>query len=127
VRADNPLFSCLMLADGPFTVYDLERLTDTPHHVVLAACDTARSHVTAGEEILGLAAALLQQHTATLVAPVVPVPDAETTALMITYHRLLIDRHSPASALAQAQERHRLEGTRARATAASFVCLGAGQ
>lgn len=68
VRADNPLFSSLALADGPYTVYDLEGLTQTPHHVVLAACDTALAHVTAGEEILGLSATLLAKGTASLVA-----------------------------------------------------------
>ena len=29
-RADNPLFSCLQLADGPLTVYDLEALKQAP-------------------------------------------------------------------------------------------------
>lgn len=126
VRSDNPLFSSLLLADGPFTVYDLERLANTPHHVILAACDTARSHVTAGEEILGLAAALLTQQTATLIAPVVPIPDAETAPLMTTYHRRLLAGEAPASALAQAQQMHNHDSTRALASAASFICLGAG-
>ena len=126
VRSDNPLFSSLLLADGPFTVYDLERLQRTPHHVILAACDTARSHVTAGEEILGLAAALLTQRTATLIAPVVPIPDAETAPLMTTYHRRLLAGDTPAQALADAQQQHRSGGSRSRASAASFVCLGAG-
>ncbi len=126
LRSDNPLFSSLQLADGPFTVYDLERLARTPHHVILAACDTARSHVTAGEEILGLAAALLRQHTATLVAPVVPIPDAETAPLMERYHRFLLAGQPPASALAQAQQQHDQGSPRSRASAASFICLGAG-
>lgn len=126
LRSDNPLFSSLLLADGPFTVYDLERLATTPHQVVLAACDTARSHVTAGEEILGLTAALLSQHTATLVAPVVPIPDAETAPLMTRYHRNLLGGQAPASALAQAQQQHDPDSPRSRASAASFICLGAG-
>lgn len=126
VRADNPLFSSLLLADGPYTVYDLEALTQTPHHVVLAACDTALAHVTAGEEILGLSATLLAQETATLVAPVVAISDAETVALMTTYHRLLRAGRSPAAALAEAQQHHAGDGVVAAACAASFVCLGAG-
>jgi hypothetical protein len=127
VRADNPLFSSLMLADGPFTVYDLERLASTPHHVILAACDTARSHVTAGEEILGLAAALLTQQTASLIAPVMPIPDSETAPLMASYHQRLIAGDSAARALAHAQQVHRNDSTRSRASAASFICLGAGE
>jgi CHAT domain-containing protein len=126
VRADNPLFSSLSLADGPYTVYDLERLVATPHHVVLAACNSALAHVTAGEEVLGLSATLLAQETAALVAPVIAVPDAETVALMTTYHRLLTTGLTPAAALAQAQQHHAGDGVRALACAAGFVCLGAG-
>jgi len=126
LRSDNALFSSLRLADGPYTVYDLQRLSNAPHHVVLAACDTGRSGVVAGEEVLGLAAALLSQGTATLVAPVVPVPDVETTPLMHAYHAHLCAGRAPAEALARAQERTRTEGPRALAAAAGFVCLGAG-
>lgn len=126
IRSDNPLFSSILLADGPYTVYDIERLAATPHHVVLAACNTALSQVTADVEILGLSAALLRQETATLVAPVVPIPDAETYALMIAYHRGLRSGRGPAEALAQAQVEQSRDGTRARASAAGFVCLGSG-
>jgi tetratricopeptide (TPR) repeat protein len=126
LRSDNPLFSALVLDDGPFTVYDLERLGTAPAHVVLAACDTGRSHSVAGGEILGLTAALLGQGTATLVAPVVPVPDAETVELMRAYHGQLRAGLSPAEALAHAQQRSAsLDGV-ARAAAAGFLCLGDG-
>jgi len=125
VRADNPLFSSLLLDDGPYTVYDIERLDQAPHHAVLAACNSAVSQITAGEEILGLAAALLSQQTATLVASVVPVPDAETVDLMVDYHQLLRQGRTPAAALAEAQQRH-AGSPHARASAAGFVCLGAG-
>jgi tetratricopeptide (TPR) repeat protein len=126
LRSDNPQFSALRLADGPFTVYDLELLRDAPHHVVLAACDTAQSHVVAGEEVLGLTSALLSQGTAALVAPVIPVPDIETVSLMRAYHSDLRAGRAPADALARAQERTRAEGPQALAAAAGFVCLGAG-
>ena len=126
LRSDNPLFSALVLADGPFTVYDLERLQVAPAHVVLAACDTGRSHNVAGGEILGLTAALLGQGTATLVAPVVPVPDAETVTLMQDYHRCLLAGRAPAAALADAQQRAASRDGVARAAAAGFVCLGDG-
>ncbi|MCA1657179.1 MAG: CHAT domain-containing protein, partial [Actinobacteria bacterium] len=36
-RADNPLFSCLELFDGPLTVYDLESLGSAPRVLVLSA------------------------------------------------------------------------------------------
>ncbi|MBA8795721.1 CHAT domain-containing protein/tetratricopeptide (TPR) repeat protein [Friedmanniella endophytica] len=126
VRADNPQFSAVLLADGPYTVHDLDALTATPHHVVLAACNTALAHTTAGPEILGLSAALLTRQTATLVAPVVPVTDAETVGLMTGYHRRLRAGASPAAALAAEQQARLDDGPQARATAAGFVCLGAG-
>jgi len=124
LRSDNPLFSSLLLADGPFTVYDIEQLPASPHEVVMAACSTAVSHVTAGQEILGLAAALLRQQTASLVAPVVPVPDAETGPVMAALHRRLQEHLSPAEALAATQLEFRGGTPREHASAASFICLG---
>jgi tetratricopeptide (TPR) repeat protein len=126
VRSDNPLFSSLTLADGPFTVYEIERLARPPHHVVLAACDTGRPHIVAGEELLGFGAALLGGGTATLVAPVVPVPDAATVPLMRAYHEGVLAGRAPAEALAAAQARLDASDTAGWAAAAAFVCLGAG-
>jgi len=126
VRADNPLFSSILLADGPLTVYDLERLRQAPRRVVLAACDTGRPQVVAGSELLGFTAALLGSGTATLVAPVVPVPDVETAPFMEAYHRRLAGGHSPAESLVQAQREIRTDDPVSSAGAAGFVCLGAG-
>ena len=58
-RADSPLFSSVLLADGPLTVYDLERLRRAPAVVVLSACEAAVAAVHDGDELLGTAAALL--------------------------------------------------------------------
>jgi tetratricopeptide (TPR) repeat protein len=126
VRSDNPLFSSVTLADGPLTVYELERLTRAPYHVVLAACDTGRPHMVAGEELLGFGAALLGGGTATLVAPVVPVPDAATVPLMRAYHEALRAGRPPAEALAAAQADLDSEDTVAWAAAVAFICVGAG-
>jgi CHAT domain-containing protein len=126
VRSDNPLFSSLSLADGPFTVYDLERLRRAPHHVVLAACDTGRSEVVAGDEILGFTAALMAGGTGTVVASVGPVADAPTVSLMAAYHRELVAGSAPAEALARAQAAMRSRAPAFRAAAAGFVLLGVG-
>lgn len=127
VRGDNPMFSSLSLADGPYTVYDLERLRTAPQHVVLAACDTGHSTVVGHGEILGFTAALMHGGTSTLVAPVVPVGDAQTVDLMLGYHDQLGQGRPPGEALALAQAQL-LGGqdVRAMAAAASFVCLGHG-
>ncbi|MEV1120380.1 CHAT domain-containing protein [Actinosynnema sp. NPDC049800] len=124
-RADNPLFSALELADGPLTVYDLERLRTPPARVVLSACDSGLSAVRPGDELMGFTAALLGLGTRTLVAPVIPVPAEVTTPLMVDLHRRLGAGHPPAEALAGAQEAHRDDGDVAFAASAGFLCFGA--
>ncbi len=126
LRADNPFFSALLMADGPLTVYDLERLPHAPDHVILAACETARVHRLAGEEVLGFTSALLVQGARSLIAPVIPVPDAATVSLMTRYHGQLLRGDSPAAALAAAQQHSAGDGPASLAAAAAFVCTGAG-
>ena len=126
VRSDNPLFSSLELADGPLTVYEIDRLARAPHHVVLSACDTGQSQSVAGEEILGFGAAMLGGGTATLVAPVVAVPDLATVPLMVAYHEGLLAGRSPAESLTFAQAEVDSKDPVGRAAAAAFICLGAG-
>jgi hypothetical protein len=117
-RADSPLFSSFELADGKLDVYELQRLRRAPEVVVLSACNLALSSLHPGDELLGLASALLGMGTRTIVASVVPVPDAAARRLMLAFHRNLLGGSSPADALASAQA-----GAR---TAAGFVCLGSG-
>jgi tetratricopeptide (TPR) repeat protein len=114
-RSDSPLFSSLELADGPLNVYELQTLRQAPEMVVLSACDLATSDLHPGDEVLGLAAALLAMGTRTIVASVVPVPDAAVKRLMLAFHRNLLAGDAPAAALARAQSRTAVAG---------FVCLG---
>ena len=135
-RADNPLFSCVYLDDGVITVYDLERLRRVPDLVVLSACESGLSAVHAGDELMGLAAALFASGTRQLVASVVPVPDVATRKLMLAFHEQLRRGHSGrrlrspimgvADALAAAQLQTAGEDYATRAAAAGFVCFGAG-
>jgi tetratricopeptide (TPR) repeat protein len=124
-RADNPLLSSLALHDGPLTVYDLEAVGRVPDCLVLSACDAGLSEVRAGDELMGLAAALFALGTRTLVAAVAPIPDGETRPLALALHEALRAGHSPAEALALAAT-HSSRTNRADATARSFVCFGAG-
>jgi len=129
-RSDNPMFSELQFADGPLTVYDLERLAIPPRHVVLAACDSGLASVGSGDELIGLAAALLAMGSITLVASVIPVPDEASRALMLPYHRHLKAGHPAPEALQLARaETTESEETPAAAgiAAAGFVCFGAGR
>jgi hypothetical protein len=124
INPDNPLFTSLMFADGPLTVYDLNQLRQAPQVVVLAACDVGRSVVRAGDELLGLSATFLALGTRQVIASVVPVPDAETAPLMVALHRFLAAGQPAAAALALAQQQ--LGGTHpaAMAAAAGFVSIG---
>jgi hypothetical protein len=124
-RADNPLFSSISLADGPLTVYDLESLDQAPSLCVLSACESGLTEVRAGDELMGLTAALLALGTATIVASVVAVPDETTRTLMSAFHRHLAAGLRPALALARAQATGGDGGERLVARA-GFVCFGAG-
>ena len=126
LSTDNPLFSQLLLSDGPLLVYDLEQLESKPHTVVLASCESGRNAVRAGDELLGFTATLLAGGSAQLVASVVPVPDAQTTPLMTALHTCLAAGRSLAESLATAQSQLADDGPAAMAAAAGFVCLGAG-
>lgn len=125
-RGDNPLFSCLRLADGPLTVYDLERLENAPRVLILSACDSALSEVHQGDEMMGLAAAVFALGTQTLVASAIPVPDEATRHLMLALHRKLRAGVGPADALAQVQRSTPGDDHAALAASAAFTCFGAG-
>ena len=121
----NPLFSSLRFSDGPLMIYDLERLDRVPHTVVLAACGSGRSVVTAGDELLGLSATFLSLGAAQVVASVLPVLDAQTAPLMSALHRRMAAGEPAAEALAAAQ-RETVDDERVMAIASGFVCIGAG-
>jgi CHAT domain-containing protein len=124
-RADSPLFSALMLDDGPLTVYDLERLRRGPRLLVLSSCDSGVAAPAGADEVLGLASSLIPLGTAGIVASVVPVNDAAVVPLMIELHRRLRGGASLAGALRDA--RHAAESDLvADATGWSFISLGTG-
>jgi CHAT domain-containing protein len=125
-RADNPLFSSLMLADGPLTVYDLERLNRAPHLLVLSSCDSGLAGVRAGDELMGLAAAMFPLGTAGIAASVVPVPDGATLQLMSGLHERLVAGASLPVALTGARSTLDADDPAAMAAGAAFVALGAG-
>jgi CHAT domain-containing protein/tetratricopeptide (TPR) repeat protein len=124
LATDNPLFSSLRLHDGPLVVYDLERQDRVPHTAVLASCDSSRSLVCTGDELLGLSATFIAKGAAQLVASVVPIPDAETAPLMMLFHRLLAAGRPAAAALAAAQRQLQDHDPGSIAAAAGFICMG---
>lgn len=114
-RADNPMFSRLVLADGPLTVHDLEDLTAPPSTVVLSACDVGRAG--ADDAMIGMVGVLLALGTRTVVASAAPVRDAASPRFMAELHALLARGVSPAKALAKLPRSPGLLG---------LTCYGAG-
>ncbi|RFU40962.1 CHAT domain-containing protein [Actinomadura logoneensis] len=114
-RADNPMFSRVLLADGPLTVHDLEDLSAPPETVVLSACDVGRAG--ADDALIGMVGVLLALGTRTVVASAAPLRDAASPRFMADLHRLLAEGLSPARALAALPRSPGLLG---------LTCYGAG-
>jgi tetratricopeptide (TPR) repeat protein len=123
-RGDSPLFSAIELADGPLTVYDLERLKRAPHHVVLSSCSSAVGVAVGADELLGLVSALISLGSAGVIASVVPVNDPATVPLMTALHDQLRTGIGLAAALTRARQAMSDDPV-AQATACSFIALGA--
>lgn len=124
-RRDNPLFSALRLADGPLTIYDMERLRRVPSRIVLSSCSLANNRVTAGGELIGAAVALVHLGCRSVIAPLSPVEDATTARIMVDLHRRLASGQGMAEALAGVRGAGRDDGdVRLLATACLFACLG---
>ena len=130
VRADNPLFSSLLLADGPLTVYDLERLpaprtTSSSRPATRAGCTISpvtkllgirfRAAGSRGTEITGGPGG-----SGAPMRPPCPLDDGPIT------DQLIGAAGHPAESLAAAQQLSIADGPAARAAAAAFVCTGAG-
>ena len=98
-RADNPLFSTLVLADGPLTVFDLGRCRPMPRTVVLSACNAAAGATLRGGALLGLAGSLMSFGVSTVVAPLTPVSDQAVVEVMSRFHRRLAVGVEAATAL----------------------------
>jgi tetratricopeptide (TPR) repeat protein len=102
-RADNPMFSSLKLHDAWLTAADIMQLDLSGALVTLSACESGRSEVFAGDELIGLTRAFLGVGASTLVVSLWLVQDEATAALMERYYERLRDGAGPAEALRAAQ------------------------
>jgi CHAT domain-containing protein len=123
-RADNPLFSSILLDDGPLTVHDFERLGRAPHRLVLSSCDSGLAAAVGADELLGLVSSLVPLGASGIVASVVPVNDLAAMPLMLALHDGLRRGATPPEALLAAREATSGDPL-AAATAHSFLALGA--
>lgn len=116
--ADNPLFSGVLLADGPWFGYDVDQLPVVPTVVLLSACEVGRSAVRWGQEALGMSQAWLHAGVRCVVAAPASVDDSLACELLTEAHGLLGAGVAPADALAA------VGASSARRPA--FQCFGAG-
>jgi CHAT domain-containing protein len=122
-RPDSPMFSALLVDDGPLTVHDFELLTRPPYRLVLSACDSGVMAPVGANELLGLTSALLSLGTAGVVSSIAEVNDEATVDLMLDLHHGLAGGGSLPEVLLLAREQAHGEVVR-QATAAAFVALG---
>ncbi len=105
--ATNPMLSGLRLADRWVTVRDLYGLRLPGSVVALSACDTGRSALAGGDELMGLARAFFVAGASALVLSLWPVNDESAAILMASAYRLWQNdgagRRSLAAALRKAQ------------------------
>ncbi len=109
LRADNPMFSSLLLSDGPLTVQEAYARGLAPHRLVLASCESGSQVGYAGDEVLGFVSALLARGTAGILASTAVVPDVTAVDLMTAVHRRLAGGATLAHALHEARESQNIE------------------
>ncbi|HEY2305174.1 MAG TPA: CHAT domain-containing protein, partial [Streptosporangiaceae bacterium] len=104
LRADNPMFSSLLLSDGPMTLQEIYARGLAPRRLILASCQSGSQASYAGDEVLCFVAALLARGTAGILASAAVVPDVPAAVLMTAVHRRLSRGTTLARALHEARE-----------------------
>lgn len=117
--AENPLFSNLELADGPWFGYDLDQLPQVPETVILSACELGATTIRRGDELLGLTTAWLHAGARCVIASPASVSDEVAAAILPDMHAALANGLAPADALAAADAKH-------PDLVSTFQCYGAG-
>lgn len=98
---ENPLFSAVELADGPWFGYDIDLLSSTPQTIVLSACELGRVSVRSGEEAIGMSAAWLHAGARTVLSSPVLIADDIACETLARWHALVARGAAPADALAE--------------------------
>jgi hypothetical protein len=101
-QVESPLFSSLVLHDGPVFAHELQPTGVRADHVVLSACEVGLTTPRPGHESLGLALSLLSLGARSVVAAVAPVPDDVAATTMTRHHELLASGLPSDEALARA-------------------------
>ncbi len=117
---ENPLFSAVELADGPWFGYDIDSLAQTPSTVVLSACELGRVSVRSGEEAVGMTAAWLHAGVHHVLSSPALVADEVACEALARWHGLVAAGAAPAEALATVGEELR------SGPPLPFLCFGRG-
>jgi CHAT domain-containing protein len=100
----DPLASCLVLADGPLRLSDvLGRMRRHHRLAVLSACETAVPDRSRLDEAIGFPATLMSVGVDGVVATQWLADDSAAMFLMLRFHRGVVAGLAPGPALAQAQ------------------------
>ena len=99
---DNPVFSSILLADGPLFAHELDGRDLSRSVVVLSACDVGSASIRHGGEPLGLTSVLLRMGARAVIASVAPLRDDVAVRVMPALHEGLRDGLRPGEALARA-------------------------
>ena len=102
-RLDNPLFAHLALADGQLGMADIVTIRLDGALVTLSACESGRTAVVGGDELVGLSRGFLFAGASTLIQSLWRVDDASTVALMEHLYTGLMAGQTPGAALRSAQ------------------------
>ena len=102
-RLDNPAFAHLQLADGQLTMADVCNLDLDGSLVTLSACETGRSGLGGGDELIGLSRGFLYAGASTLIQSLWRVGDETTANLMKRFYLDLGAGHHAAFAMRTAQ------------------------
>lgn len=102
LRADNPAFSFVELADGPLFVHDLGSLRFPGSTVVLSACSSGRGVAPTGEEWIGLARGFLRAGAGAVLASLWAIHEEPTLALIDSFYRHLASGSAVPQALGEA-------------------------
>ena len=123
-RGDSPLLSSFRMYDGPLTVFDIEQLAAVPDVMVLPSCEAGSVLAHPGDDLMGVAAALVGRGVKSLIAPIDSVPDEALVEPMHALHERI--RHSEPTAEALRATRCELPpGSIERAAVSTFICVGA--
>ncbi len=126
LRADNPFYSSLKLADGPLFAADFRLKTNRVSLVTLAACRTGQQASLPGEESTGLVRSLLEMGAGNVVASHWAVSDKSTALWMNRFYDRYLNGRSvgEAARLATLQVREKYPSAY---NWAAFSVFGAGK